>query len=78
MGLLKGLALLPIAPLEGVVWVARQIQAEVDRELLDPQSILSELRDLQTAADEGRISEDEYLGRESELLDRLDALEEMG
>jgi hypothetical protein len=76
MGLLKGLALLPLVPLQGVVWVAEQIQSQVDRELLDPSAVLAELQRYQTALDEGQISEAEYLEAEDELLDRLDALEE--
>lgn len=77
MGLLKGLLLLPLAPVEGVVWVARQLQEQVDRELLDPSAVLDELERMQHAVDDGLISEDEYLEVEDELLDRLEAIEEM-
>lgn len=77
MGLLKGLAMLPLAPLEGVVWVARQIQTEVDRRLLDPGAVLAELERMQVALDEGLITEAEYTEIEEELLDRLDAMEGM-
>ncbi len=76
MGLFKGLALLPLAPVQGVVWVARQIQEQVDRELLDPQAVLEELAELQSAVDQGLISEEDYLEAENELLDRLEAIEE--
>lgn len=75
MGLFKSLALLPLAPVEGVVWVAQQIQAEVDRQMLDPQVVLQELASLQTDLDEGRITEEEYLAAEDELLDRLEVME---
>ncbi len=78
MGLLKSLALLPLAPLEGVVWVARQVQTQVERELLDPQTVLGELERMQAALDEGLISEAEYTEIEEELLDRLEAMEGMG
>lgn len=77
MGLLKGLAMLPLAPLEGVVWVARQIQTEVDRQLLDPGAVLAQLERMQVALDEGLITEAEYTEIEEELLDRLDAMEGM-
>ncbi len=76
MGLFKSLVLLPLAPVEGVVWVARQIQEQVDRELLNPQAVFEELARLQADLDEGRITEDEYLAAEDELLDQLDAIEE--
>jgi cytochrome c-type biogenesis protein CcmI len=75
MGLLKGLALLPLAPVEGVVWIARQIQAEVDRQALDPEAVMEQLRELQREVDEGRITEEQYEAAEEELLDRLDALQ---
>ena len=75
MGLLRSLVLLPLAPAEGVVWVARQIQAQVDREMFGPEVILRELAALQTELDEGRITEPEYLDAEAELLDRLEMME---
>lgn len=76
MGLLKGLVLLPLAPVQGVAWIAGQIQMQVDKEMLGPEAILQELGRLQAAVDEGLISEEEYLEAETELLDRLEALEE--
>ncbi len=75
MGLLKGLALLPLAPVEGVVWIARQIQTEVDRQALDPESIIAELERMQAALEEGHLTEAEYQPVEDELLDRLEAME---
>lgn len=77
MGLLKGLALLPLAPVSGVAWIAQQIQAQVDREMLGPDAIVQELARLQGAVDDGLISEEEYLEAETELLDRLEAMEEL-
>ena len=76
MGLLKGLVLLPLAPVQGVVWVAGKIQDQVDREMLGPDSIMHELGRLQAAVDDGLISEEEYLEAETELLDRLEAMED--
>lgn len=74
MGLVKSLVLLPLAPVEGVVWIARQLQKEADRQLLDPDVVMEQLTELQRAADQGEISEEEYLAAEEELLDRLDAI----
>jgi hypothetical protein len=78
VGLLRQLVLLPLAPVEGVLWIARQVQAQADRELLSSQDLWAELAELQLAADEGRISEQEYVAAESRLLDRMDALETGG
>lgn len=74
MGLLKGLALLPLAPVEGVVWLAHQLQMEAERQLYDPDAILAELNELQRELDSGEIGEQEYLEREDVLLDRLDEI----
>lgn len=76
MGLFKGLALLPLAPVGGVAWVARQIQAQVDQQLLDPSSIIEALTQAQADVDSGVITEEEYLEIEDELLDRLEAIRE--
>lgn len=75
MGLLKSLALLPLAPVEGVAWLARQLQEEAERQLYDPDVILAELAEYQRAVDSGAMSEEEYLAVEEELLDRLEAAE---
>lgn len=74
MGLLKRLVLLPLAPVEGVAWLAEQLRAEAERRLHDPDAVLAELADLQARLDAGTISEEEYLAHEEALLDRLDAL----
>lgn len=75
MGLLKGLVLLPLAPVEGVAWLARQLQEEAERQLHDPDAILAELAEYQRAVDSGAISDEEYLAVEEELLDRLEEAE---
>jgi len=76
MGLLKGVVLLPLAPVQGAAWVAGQVQKQVDREMLGPEAIMQELGRLQAAVDDGLISEEEYLEAETALLDRLEAMED--
>jgi Gas vesicle protein G len=76
MGLFKGLVLLPLAPVQGVVWVAEQLQAQADNYLLDPEPVMDELAQLEAALDGGAISEEEFLRQEDELLDRLDEIRE--
>lgn len=73
MGLIKGLVLLPLAPVQGVAWLASRLQDEAERQLYDPDVILAELSELQNALDAGDISEEQYLEVEEQLLDRLDA-----
>jgi hypothetical protein len=72
MGLFARLAMLPLAPLEGVVWIARQLEEQAAQELYGPDRIRQELAELQEDLEAGRIGEDEYLLAEDALLDRLD------
>ena len=76
MGLLKGLALLPLAPVAGVVWVAEQLEAQAERQLYGPEAVRAQLQELQDALDDGLLSEEEYLRAEDELLSRLERWEE--
>jgi len=77
MGLITRLALLPLAPVEGVVWLSRQLQQQALRELYSPERVQAELRDLEQALLRGEISEEEFEASEEVLLDRLDVAREM-
>lgn len=72
MGLLARLVMLPLAPVEGVVWIARQLEEQAAEELYGPDSIRRQIAELQDRLDDGQITETEYLEAEDELLDRLD------
>jgi hypothetical protein len=72
MGLLTRLVLLPLAPVEGVVWMARRLEDEAERQMHDPDLIREQLAELQRLADEGRVDDTEVAAAEDELLDRLD------
>ncbi|MBO0729292.1 MAG: gas vesicle protein GvpG [Acidimicrobiaceae bacterium] len=72
MGLFTRLLTLPLAPVEGVVWIAQQLEEQAYRELYNPDNIRRQLDDLQHAVDAGEISEEEYLESEAVLLDRLE------
>ena len=71
MGLLRGLVLLPLAPVRGVVWVAERIAEQADRELHDPVRIRREMDRMWEAFEDGEIGAEEYEAAEAELLDRL-------
>ena len=71
MGLLRTIALLPLAPVEGVVWVADRLAAEADRQLTaagDPRAQLAELAD---RYDRGELSDEEYEVFEEQLLRQM-------
>jgi hemoglobin-like flavoprotein len=71
MGLLRAVALLPLAPLEGVVWVADRLAAEADRQLHDEGAIRAQLGEVAAAHDRGDISDDEYDVIEEQLLRQM-------
>lgn len=75
MGILTGLLTLPVAPVRGVGWVARQIADEGERHLYDPARIRAELRELAAALEAGDLTPEEFDAREDELLDLLDEAE---
>lgn len=72
MGLLDGLATLPLAPFRGVLWVGRQVVEAAEREYYDPATIRSELAALEQELLAGRIDEETFDHAEDELLDRLE------
>jgi hypothetical protein len=61
------------APIAGFKFVLEQIAELAERELYDEDRIREALLLLQLELEEGQISEEEYVARERELLDRLRA-----
>lgn len=74
MGLLSALAGLPLAPLKGLVAIAGHIQnqarQEQAQELADLQA---ELLELQFIQDERDLPEEEFVRRETRLLEKIGA-----
>lgn len=71
MGLLTGLLTLPLAPVRGVVWVAEQIEVQVDREMNDPAVLRRKIDEAERAFERGEIDEAERDARQEEALDRM-------
>jgi hypothetical protein len=72
MFLIDGLLL---APLHGVLWVARKIDEAVSQgQEKEAEEIQVRLRELYQRLESGQLDEQEFEAREAELLDRLDAL----
>jgi hypothetical protein len=78
VGLITGLLLLPVAPVRGVLWVAEQINEEVNRRYYGEGAIVKELRAVDDARRSGAISEEEAARREEELLERRLAAAQAG
>ena len=71
MGLFKELALLPLAPVRGTVWVADQLAEEADRRLYDEDNIKRELLQLELDSDDGLLGDEERERLERDLFERL-------
>jgi len=72
VGLIKGLLLLPLAPVQGVSWVADVILDAAERELYDPAVVHARLASLNRAFDDGEIDAETFEREEERLLDLLD------
>jgi hypothetical protein len=72
MGLLSRLLLLPLsAPLEGSLWVARQIAESVESERNSPAALRAALHAAEARLIAGELSEQDYEALETDLLERL-------
>jgi len=63
-----------LAPLKGVIWMGQKLSDMAQEELTDKGRIKEQLMRLQLQFELDEISEEEYDKKESELLDRLDAI----
>jgi hypothetical protein len=73
MGILSGLAKLPLSPVIGVVWVARRLRDQAERELYGDAAIMQALEDLETAEETGELTPEQRAEAEKELVRRLEA-----
>jgi len=75
--MLTKLLLLPImGPLNGVVWIAEQIQERTNTEFDAQENLHKQLLSLQLSFDIGEIGEEEFEIQEEEILLKIQALEE--
>jgi hypothetical protein len=71
MGVLRRLALLPMAPLEGLLWLARTMEQLAEEELTDPDRLRSVLEEAERAHGRGELSDEALAAIEDDVLDRL-------
>lgn len=64
-----------LAPVKGVVWLARKIQEQAEAEMYDEPGVRQALHALYEQLDNGDISEAEFEEREEDLVDRLEAIQ---
>jgi len=65
-----------LAPVHGLIWIGRKFNEIVDRELFDEDLVKEKLLELQFKYEYELepMSEEDYQARETELLERLDAI----
>ena len=71
MGLISGLAGLPLAPLKGVLAAAEQVRRQAEEQFYDPVAIRQELEDVQRRREAGELSPEDADAWEDELVERL-------
>ena len=65
-----------LAPLTGIFWVLKELNAAVQQELASEQDrLVSELTGLYMMLETGKITDAEFQEQEGLLLDRLDRLQ---
>lgn len=77
MGLLDLLTLPVLGAPKLVLWLARTLVEQAQRELLDEEGVRGQLLELQERYDAGELTEEEYDRHEATLLDRLKAIREV-
>jgi Gas vesicle protein G len=70
MGLIKELALLPVAPLRFTVWVAEQVDSESRRREGGPGAIARRIQDLEAARERGELSDEEAARLQGEAIEQ--------
>jgi hypothetical protein len=69
MGVMKEIALLPVAPLRLTVWVADKVAEQVDHEHNSPEARVRRLRDIESARARGELSEERAAELEALVLE---------
>jgi len=71
VGLIGALLKLPLAPVNGTVWIAERIQEQAEAEYYDEGAIQEQLRAVDEARRAGTIDEADAAAAEDTLLERL-------
>jgi Gas vesicle protein G len=68
MGVIKQLALAPLAPLRLSVWVSEKVREEAARQSYSQGAVVSRLREVEAAAERGEITEQEAQRRQGQIV----------
>jgi Gas vesicle protein G len=70
LGLIKELALLPVAPLRFTVWVADKVDEETDRKEFSPAAGVQKIEEIEEQRERGEIDEEEATEIEGKILEQ--------
>jgi hypothetical protein len=70
VGLIKELALLPVAPLRFTVWVSEKVAEEADRKQHSPGAGVQQLEAIEEARERGEIDEEEAAELEGKIIEQ--------
>jgi hypothetical protein len=77
MGALLKIATFPVSiPLDGLLWIAKRINDQVEAEYYDEGAVRGRLLELELKLDLGEITEEEYETAEDQLIDLLNTIRE--
>ena len=68
MGVIKELALLPVAPLRFTMWVAGQVADQVEHERSSPEALVRRLQQIEDGRARGDIDDERAAELEAEVL----------
>src|SRR3990170_3644068 len=65
-----------LSPVKGLMYLSKQIHKAAEEEFLNEENVSAELSELYMMLETGKITEEEFNNRESELLNQLEQIEE--
>jgi hypothetical protein len=65
-----------LSPAKGLFYIFKQIHKAAEEEFLNEENVSAELSELYMMLETGKITEEEFNNKESELLNRLEQIEE--
>lgn len=68
MGMITQLVLAPLAPLRLTLWVSEKVHEETTRQTHSPGAVISQLRELDAAAERGDITQQEARERQGQII----------
>jgi uncharacterized membrane protein len=68
MGIFSAIALSPLAPVRGLLWLGEVIQQQVEQQLHDPANTRRQLEALQEARERGEITAEEERQAQRQIL----------